>query len=471
MGHEILYLEHLVTTRLSGQNLDYVSLSLREGEILGVTGVSASGMAVLADVICGKTTPSAGAIYLDGKRVRYTSRTEAQHLGIYEITYQAAVVSDMSATENLTVLHEDSGWNRVLHKRQLNEVTRVIFDQYGIDSDPQAKARWLTGEQRLKLSVCRALLCGARVLVCREAGEGLTQTELEGFTRFLRQLSREGMSIIVCNSDVQKVLRYSDRIMVMRGGMVCWEHRAADVTAADIYRRMRLSIPQTSVGQVVERPPLLMGLRDVRLLKSELGGLSADLYAGRTTGVLCRGVEGQGAIYRIFSGTELVSGSVLQHGKRKAFKTWQRKHVRTVHCLRSRFWEDGIFDNLTAAENIVFRSLHRFNDRFGVMNWRVLQLALHDFAVENGFHSDGLQLYPRHLSTQLRNQLVLMRVLFEPPQLLVLDYPFYTIDEQIKSDLLQCIAKLREKGTAILWSSNDISTLQANCEKMVIFES
>ena len=54
MKQEILYLEQIVTTQPSGQNLEYVSLSLRAGEILGVTGISESGASVLADVLCGK---------------------------------------------------------------------------------------------------------------------------------------------------------------------------------------------------------------------------------------------------------------------------------------------------------------------------------------------------------------------------------------------------------------------------------
>ena len=54
MKQEILYLEQIVTAQPSGQNLEYVSLSLRVGEILGVTGISESGASVLADVLCGK---------------------------------------------------------------------------------------------------------------------------------------------------------------------------------------------------------------------------------------------------------------------------------------------------------------------------------------------------------------------------------------------------------------------------------
>lgn len=99
MKQEILYLEQIVTAQPSGQNLEYVSLSLRAGEVLGVTGISESGASVLADVLCGKLCPASGTIYLDGVPVSYRSENEARKLGIYEITHQASVVNGMTAAE------------------------------------------------------------------------------------------------------------------------------------------------------------------------------------------------------------------------------------------------------------------------------------------------------------------------------------------------------------------------------------
>ena len=114
--------------------------------------------------------------------------------------------------------------------------------------------------------------------------------------------------------------------------------------------------------------------------------------------------------------------------------------------------------------------MNRFRERGDVINRRMLRLALRDFAAEMGFDPEGLDVYPRHLSNRMRNQLVLLRVMFAPVGLLVLDYPFYTIDEQIKAELLHCIAVLRARGTAVLWSSNDRSVLQDNCESVTVCE-
>ena len=83
--------------------------------------------------------------------------------------------------------------------------------------------------------------------------------------------------------------------------------------------------------------------------------------------------------------------------------------------------------------------MNRFRERGNVINRRMLRLALRDFAAEMVFDPEGLDVYPRHLSSRMRDKLVLLRVMFAPVGLLVLDYPFYTIDEQIKAELLHCI--------------------------------
>ncbi len=468
MKQEILYLEQLVTALPSGQNLEYVSLSLRAGEILGVTGISESGASVLADVLCGRLCPSSGTIYLDGVPVSYRSENEARRLGIYEITHQTSVVNGMTAAENLAVLRGFSWKKMFLHRKSIDEMSRQVFEHYGIDCEPHDRGSSLTNEQKLEISICRALLCGAKVLVCREAGEGLDGDELIRFAAFLHQLRDEGVSVIVFNSSVFKVLQYADRIAVMRGGMVCWERMRKDATAYGIHQRLRISTGVAPKEKAV--PRLYLSLQEVGLVGSDMAPISVDLYTGRTSGVLCCGPNGRGIVYRMFSGQEPNEGIVMQEGQMYHLEDWRQRHAGEICCLGPRFGEKGVFENLTAAENIVFRSMNRFRERGDVINRRMLRLALRDFAAEMGFDPDGLDVYPRHLSSRMRDQLVLLRVMFAPVGLLVLDYPFYTIDEQIKAELLHCIAVLRSRGTAVLWSSNDRAVLQNNCESVTVCE-
>lgn len=346
-------------------------------------------------------------------------------------------------------------------------MSKQVFEHYGIGCEPHACGSSLTNEQRLEISICRALLCGAKVLVCREAGEGLDRDELIRFAAFLHQLRDEGVSVIVFNSSVFKVLQYADRIAVMRSGMICWERLRKDMTAYGIHQRLRIS---SMVVSPKERavPRLYLSLQEISLIDNDIAPFSVDLYTGRASGVLCCGLNGRGIIYRMFSGQGQTEGIAMQDGRMYHLADWRQRHAGEICCMGPRFWEKDVFENLTAAENIVFRSMNRFRERGDVINRRMLRLALRDFAAEMGFDPEGLDVYPRHLSNRMRNQLVLLRVMFAPVGLLVLDYPFYTIDEQIKAELLHCIAVLRARGTAVLWSSNDRSVLQDNCESVTV---
>ncbi len=469
MKKEILYLEHLVTRQPSGQNLEYVSLSLRKGEILGVTGIGESGVSVLADAICGRVNPDAGTIYLEGVPVSYRSENEARRLGIYEITYQASVVNSMTAAENLAVLRRFSWKHLLLHRRSIDAVSKEVFSHYDIGCEPHTRGSSLSNGQKLELSICRALLCGAKVLVCREAGEGLERDELMRFAAFLHRLRDEGVSIIVFNSDVQKVLQYADRIAVMRGGMVCLERARHGITAYEIHQRLRISTMKMQ-EEKKKVPRLYITLQEAGLLDGDAKLISTDLYTGRAAGILCRGPKGRGMVQQMFSGLAQTCGFVMQNGRMMHLEEWRQQNAGRICCLGPRFWEKGVFEDLTAAENIVFRSMNRFRERGDVINRRMLRLALRDFAAEMGFDSEGLDVYPRCLSGRMRDQLVLLRVMFAPVDLLVLDYPFYTIDEQIKAELLRCIKVLQSRGTAVLWSSNDRSVLEAHCESITVCE-
>ena len=265
------------------------------------------------------------------------------------------------------------------------------------------------------------------------------------------------------------MLQYADRIAAMRGGMICLERKRCDITACEIHQRLRISTMKMR-EEKKKVPRLYITMEGVGLLENGAKLISADLYNGRATGVLCCGPKGRGTVKQIFSSLVQTSGFVMQNGRIMHLEEWRQQNAGKICCLGPRFWGKDIFENLTAAENIVLRSMNQFRERGVVINRRMLRLALRDFAAEMGFDSEGLDVYLRCLSGRMRDRLVLLRMMFTPVDLLVLDYPFYTIDEQIKSELLRCIAVLQSRGTAVLWSSNDRSVLEEHCENTVVCE-
>lgn len=467
MKQEILYVENLTTALTSVQNLDHVSFSLEPGEILGITGLSSSGISILADALTGGVHPVGGAMYLDGKAVSPASQEEANRLGLYEINHSLSVIRSLSVSENLNVLRRFV-WRDFFVKQERNrQITQMVFRQYHIGGDPCASVQLLTTGQRMELAICRALLCGARVLVCREAGEGFNEEELYEFEHFIHQLRNEGIPMIMLNSDVRMVMRLADRVAVMRRGMICYSRKTEEASLQDIYRCMGLSRSEDSPAGAQGPKTPYISLRHIRNPGGEARPLSADLYSGEILGACWEGCVYSDASVRLYRGDFKGEGTVIQDGRSIRFQTWRKAHRHQILCFGMGFWEQGIYENLTAGENLLFRTYHRYDRRAGLFNLAMLRLALREFCESHQIDPDCLHQYPRHLSPGLRNQLVLWTALLAPPKLLVLDNPLYAIDEQVRRNFLACLAELKAAGTSVLWNSNSLLGLGPYCDRII----
>ena len=471
MKNEILYVENLTTDLPSACNIDHISFSLNEGEILCITGLQQSGIVALADALSGVVRPSTGTIYLNGQPVSLLSRSHANALGIYEITYSLSVIPTLSVSENLNVLRNFS-WDNFFIDKKLNlENTRSIFAHYGINIDPDTLTSQLSVGQQFELTICRALLCGARVLVCREIGEGFSHKEAEEVQRFLHQLRREGFPIILLNSDPRKTMHIADRVIVLRSGMICYDRAAAECSANEVFRCITPEAADTeSHSRIPPQEPCIMFHRLGSTDPRERWEVSAKLYPGTISGLLWKtGIRGY-VIYSSFVGGIPVKGSVTENGKSIPFPVWQRKNRKNIRCLGVRFWESDLQENLTVAENLCLRTYSRFRSRGGILNTRMLRTALLDFAAEHGLDPAYLNRYPRHLPPELRSQLVLWSILFAPPKYLILDCPMYTMDEELRMHFLSCLSELRKTDTAILWSGNNESLIRKHCDRFIVIE-
>jgi len=473
MREEVLYSENLVTNQTNGQNLDYVSFSLNVGEVLGITGLNGDGLSVLSDVLTGVLKPVSGNIYLNGEKVSLDSPEKARQMGICEIKDSLSIVPYMTVAENMNVLRPFS-WGEFFIKPRGNlETTKKVSEYYGLRFDPDSPAQKLTYAQRTELSICRALLCGAKILICQEAGEGFTELELEQFSQFLKKLCRKGISVILINSDARMSLRFSDRVAVMRSGMICYLRE----TKAAVIDEMYCCMSPQKIGSITVDSPDVQSrgnnfyLRDLSALQKEKQFITTELHGGETLGLIWNSRGAEDLVYRMFSGKIPVTGTVIEDGREFEFSDWRKRNAKNIYCLRKRFWRDALYDNMTVAENIMMRTYNRFHHRASVLKMPMLRLALEEFSKSHQIDPDCLECCPRHLNVEMRNQIVLWGMLFAPPKLLVLDSPSFAIDEQTKQNLLRCIEELKANKTAIFWSNNDGMTLYNHCDRVVTIQN
>lgn len=219
--------------------VDTLSLSVREGEILGIAGVSGNGQEELADVLCGLRIPESGEILLDGRPVRPGIPEAAFHAGTGYIPadrHREGLVLDMTVEENL-ILKNLSAYSRFgfLRMKKIRENAERLIKQFGIKTpSPAAKVKGLSGGNQQKIVAAREIEAGSRLLVAVQPTRGLDLGAADHVHRTLLDERDRGKAVFLVSTELSEVLKLSDRIAVIFRGRILGEFKRSEATVEKI---------------------------------------------------------------------------------------------------------------------------------------------------------------------------------------------------------------------------------------------
>jgi ABC-type uncharacterized transport system ATPase subunit len=236
-GPVALRLEAIRATGRDGRlRLEDVNLDLRAGEVLGIAGVAGNGQSLLAEIVCGVATPEAGAITVEGRRLRPGSPRAALAAGIGRIPedrHASGAVGDLSVADNAVIERLSDprfarwGWRR----RQAAErhAARLIesFDVRG--ATPSTPIRLLSGGNMQKLILGRVMAEEPRIIVANQPTRGLDVGAVAYVQQLLAAARRRGAAILLISEDLDELLALSDRVAVMYRGRLSAPHDHAAV--------------------------------------------------------------------------------------------------------------------------------------------------------------------------------------------------------------------------------------------------
>ena len=215
--------------------LQHVDFDLHQGEILGIVGESGSGKSTLLKVISGMEKPDCGMLYHLDKE--YTGSKPEKTGKFLQMIFQDAYGSFDPKMNMEKSLKEGTDSDR-------NEIVRVI-GEVGLSEDLlDRRPRHLSGGQCQRMSIARALLSHADVLLCDEITSALDVTTQAQVIKLLTEIrDMENVSIILVSHDLALVSMICDRIMVMKDGVVVEEGKTEDVInkPSDEYTRKLLN--------------------------------------------------------------------------------------------------------------------------------------------------------------------------------------------------------------------------------------
>lgn len=212
-----------------------VSLSVREGEIVGIAGVAGNGQREMVEVITSLRRADEGRVVVAGKNLTNVTPRLVMNNGLAYIPgdrIRRGSLSDFSIEENLLLGYQNSPpfafrWflplavNWFLNRIEILKHARALISRFGIKTTgPEVPARTLSGGNLQKLVIAREISRAPKIMICEEPTRGLDVGATEYVRRRMLEEVKKGMGILLVSSDLEEVMTLSDRIAVFYEGKI-----------------------------------------------------------------------------------------------------------------------------------------------------------------------------------------------------------------------------------------------------------
>jgi simple sugar transport system ATP-binding protein len=241
---------------LGTPGLQGISFDLREGEILGVAGVSGNGQRELAQVINGLRPITKGAVQVGEKDITHSSPAEVIAQGISYIPEERMVdgmIKEFTVAENLILRdHNRKPFSRAgfLNFRAISKQSDELIEQFNVKTPSQdTPVKNLSGGNIQKLLLARELSRKPKVVIAAQPTRGLDVGATEYVHQVLMDQRGEGTAILLISEDLDEVLALSDRIIVIYEGEIMGEVKTVQASPEQLGLMMAGIHPQTGEPQ------------------------------------------------------------------------------------------------------------------------------------------------------------------------------------------------------------------------------
>lgn len=445
---------------------DDVHLTLGSGEILAVLGENGAGKSTLMSILFGLYQPDAGIIRINGQEVKIQNPMIAGQLGIGMVHQHFKLVHNFTVTENI-ILGIEPHRVGVLSLKDSAEKIRELSQRYGLDVDPQARIEDISVGMQQRVEILKMLYRNSQILIFDEPTAVLTPQEITELMKIMRNLQKEGKSLILITHKLKEIKSIADRCTVIRRGRVIGTVQVADTSEAQmaemmVGRQVSFNVskaPYTPGEPVLELKNLTVtNSRKVQALKN----LTFQVRRGEILGVA--GVEGNGQTELVEALTGLrepESGQVVLLGK-DLTKTSVRERLAAglAHIPEDR-QKRGLVLDFPLAENFV---LENHGDapyaKNGFLQDSVIQEhadhLIQQFDVRCG---EGSKSLTRGLSGGNQQKAIVGREIDRNPELLVAVQPTRGLDVGSIEYIHKRLVEQRDQGKAVLLVSLELDEI------------
>jgi lipopolysaccharide export system ATP-binding protein len=218
--------------------VDNVSLTVQPGEIVGLLGPNGAGKTTSFYMIAGLVPPDAGRVHFSGQDISRLPIHRRARLGLGYLPQEESVFRKLSVLDNLLAILETRPH---LNRAQRLERAHALLERFGIAKLAKSEAITLSGGEKRRLAIARALCSDPKLLMLDEPFAGIDPIAVEDIQGIVRDLrERDGLAILITDHSVRETLTITDRAFLIHDGRVILEGESDELVNDPIARKYYL---------------------------------------------------------------------------------------------------------------------------------------------------------------------------------------------------------------------------------------
>lgn len=216
--------------------VDHVSFTVHQGEIVGLLGRNGAGKTTTFRMTIGMLAPNAGKVIFDGVDVTEMPMYKRARRGMGYLSQEPSIFQRLTVRQNIMAILETMNLSRAARQERCDQ----LLDQFGIDHVAGQLARTLSGGERRKLEIARALVTNPTMILLDEPFSGVDPIAVEDLQQEILHLRDRGISLLLTDHNVRETLNVTDRSYIIDSGKVLREGRPRDLIKDELVRKTYL---------------------------------------------------------------------------------------------------------------------------------------------------------------------------------------------------------------------------------------
>ena len=231
-----LMLENLVKVYDKKRVLDSVSLTIENSQVVGLLGPNGAGKTTTFYLTIGIIKPDQGNVFLDGENITNCPMYMRARKGIGYLPQEASVFRKLTVKQNILAILEILP----IPKSGLEDRANMLLDELGIKHLANQKANSLSGGERRRLEISRALATNPSFMLLDEPFAGIDPLAVIDIKNIIGQLKKRGIGVVISDHNVRETLEVCDKAYILNNGKVIESGPPAKIAASETARRIYL---------------------------------------------------------------------------------------------------------------------------------------------------------------------------------------------------------------------------------------